>query len=218
MVPRAEKPVIALCRTPYADRLSTEMAALRDEVPARFDCISTVKDFNPPKRFDAFDALHHTFMSSKEAAACRALTRIRPDFLHDSFHERVDMPSSATARMGFEAQDMSNRSASCGPMARSPTHSVSTMVRKLWAIASFPLARTHPDVVQPDTASVSIPVQCSHVARSVQESAEACFLRITGPPSREVSSLTIWLDAPLRSGARRSGHWSRTRQHRPQRR
>jgi hypothetical protein len=42
-----------------------------------------------------------------------------------------------------------------------------TMVRRLWLAASITLARTHPEVVQPTTSSVSTPRHISHGARSV---------------------------------------------------
>ena len=50
---------------------------------------------------------------------------------------------------------MSNRLASCGPSARSPTQSTATMVRKSFCKLSITVARTQPDVVQPATISVS---------------------------------------------------------------
>src|SRR5690606_33632302 len=49
---------------------------------------------------------------------------------------------------------MSNRLASCGPMARSPTQSDSTSGRKPYCMASTTLARTQPLVTAPATTKV----------------------------------------------------------------
>jgi Asp-tRNA(Asn)/Glu-tRNA(Gln) amidotransferase A subunit family amidase len=100
-----DKPTLALCRTPYADKLSPEMADLLNAVPAHFAGRATVTDFTLPERFRALDALHHIVMFSEGAAAFRALTRTHPDLLHDNFHERVQLRAGYTARMLFEAYD-----------------------------------------------------------------------------------------------------------------
>lgn len=103
--PLPDRPKLALCRTPYADRLEPAMSALLDRVGTHFADSATVEELTLPDRFHALDALHHIVMFSEGAAAFRVLTRTHPDLLHDNFHERVELRAGYTPRMLFEAYD-----------------------------------------------------------------------------------------------------------------
>jgi hypothetical protein len=69
------------------------------------------------------------------------------------------------------------RFARCGASARSPTQSVATTVLKLWLMESTTLARTHPDVVQPVTITVSTPLLINHAGKLVPKNADGWILQ-----------------------------------------
>jgi len=91
------RPVLAMCRTPYAADLAPEMTAALSGLP--FEMTELVL----PERFHALDALHRIILHVEGAAAFRALTG--NPLLHDDFHARVELRAGYTARMAFEAQD-----------------------------------------------------------------------------------------------------------------
>ena len=100
---------------------------------------------------------------------------------------------------------MSKRLAACGPVARSPTQSLSTSGRKFQLIASTTVARTQPLVVQPVTTSESTPRPTSQLARSVPKKHEAWVLRTTSSPGRGASSGTMALACAASVSRRRPG-------------
>src|SRR5262249_38518134 len=76
---------------------------------------------------------------------------------------RLVMARSAPSTFSSEStsaylESMSKMFESWGPVARSPTHSAGTIVRKPQEIASTTLARTQPLVTQPVTIKESTPV------------------------------------------------------------
>lgn len=92
-----DRPVLALCRTPYAASLEPAMLAALDGLP--FDLTELVL----PEKFAALDALHRMILHVEGAAAFRSLT---PNpLLHDDFHARVELRGGQTARLAFEAMD-----------------------------------------------------------------------------------------------------------------
>ena len=71
---------------------------------------------------------------------------------------------------------MSNRFASCGACARSPTHSRGTSVGKPYWRRSIAVARTQPLVVAPQRITESTPCVTRTAARFVPKNADAPFL------------------------------------------
>jgi hypothetical protein len=86
---------------------------------------------------------------------------------------------------------MSNRFASCGAWARSPTHSRGTRVGQPYWRRSIAVARTQPLVVAPQRITESTPCETSTDARFVPKNPEAPFFTITVSSSRRPSRSSI---------------------------
>ena len=115
---------------------------------------------------------------------------------------------------------MSNRFASCGACARSPTHSRGTSVGQPYWSRSIAVARMQPLVVAPQRTTESTSCETRIEARFVPKKADAPFFRTTvsssrgssrgsistqWPPScRSPSAGTFWSQRPRPSGSARS--------------
>ena len=91
---------------------------------------------------------------------------------------------------------MSNRFASCGACARSPTHSRGTSVGQPSWSRSIAVARMQPLVVAPQRTTESMPCEIRIEARFVPKKAEAPFLSTTVSSSRGSSRGSISTQCP----------------------
>ncbi|MBS1301398.1 amidase [Loktanella sp. SALINAS62] len=93
---------IGICRTPYADQLTTPMIALMDALSDRHpDWIV----FDLPPAFQEIDDLHRAVMFAEGAAAFLPLLRTNGDDLHTDFQARIASRTPATMRDAFTARD-----------------------------------------------------------------------------------------------------------------
>src|SRR5439155_8619427 len=100
---------------------------------------------------------------------------------------------------------MSNRFASCGAFARSPTHSRGTSVGQPYWSRSIAVARTQPLVVAPQRITVSTPCETRIEARFVPKKPDAPFLRTTGSSSRRSRRGSISTQRPPSWRSRSAG-------------